>query len=1461
MCSEGTVNFQGPAGTGYTYLWNFGDPASGVNNTSTLQNPGHIFKTYGCGTTTYNVILTVTTSCGCSSASTPQVVSIKQQPKPRLADQDPFTPFSNCENNPTPANHNFGLTVNNTSTNSSCITGYTINWGDGGGNIPFPAGFTTASHTYTELGAFNLTVTATNSNGCSNDTTYVVANQSNPAVGISAAGSTSGCLPVTWPFTISGAANNSPGTIYRIEFGDGASIIKTNDELLIDSIVTHEYITSSCGQGLTGNQFIVKVTAINACDCTYTLFSNVKVYKPPVANFTSNPTNPGCVNSQVCFTNTTINGYGLNCIPTSVYSWNFGDPSSGVNNTSTATNPCHIYANPGNYTITLTAGNGPCPNASTYSKTICINPQPNSSFALNQDIGCKPLTINATNQSTTPNNCGDLAYTWSVVFNGSGTCTPSAGAWVFASGTDLHSQNATFIFNDPGSYSISLAVQNFCSTVTSTKTVTVKTVPKVTVAPITSFCSQGTVFPTATYELCYGNLPTFSWSFPGGNPTGSTLLIPGAVTYSSPATYTITLNASNECGTGTNSTNIIVKPLPVATALPVNQTVCSGQTSLPITLSSSITPGTTYSWTAISSPGITGAATSGTANPIPAWNLTNANTMAGTVTVTITPTANGCAGFPISHVITVVPRPVLTTIPSPNQEICSGTIANIILSSNIAGASFSWLASLTSGLASGFTSGSGSSISQMLINSSNSIPAIVTYSITPTANGCTGTTVNHPVTINPLPLVNAGADQTIAYGVSTTLNGQSLGGTAPLSYYWEPAARIASGQSTLTPQTTILTQTTTFTLHSTDSKNCTTSDNVIVFLNGNPLIVSCTATPNVFCGNGGLVQLSATVTGGSGNYSYLWSSNPSGWNSTIQNPLVTPDVTTTFTLVVNDGFSSASNTVQVTVNPIPFITTWPLSKNICSGSGTNITLSSIVTGATFQWTSSVTSGSITGNSASGICTGFINDILVNSGVTFGTVSYIITPIANGCQGPSVNFIVVVMPLPLIATSPASQTICSGASSQPITISSTLTETTYSWATISSSGITGATLSGTGNPVPGWVLNNSSSNPGTVIINITPSSLGCAGTTLSYQININPQPTPVITGAGNVCIGGGTLVYVTEPGMTEYQWNVSSGGTIVSGAGSNSIVVSWAIPGQYYVNVNYTNSSGCMATNPSILNVTVTGAPVAPGSIFGLSSVCVEASGVAYSVNPIQNVDTYSWTLPLGATLASGAGSNSITVNFPNFVTTGNIRVLGVNSCFTGPPSPNFQVKTNALLTGQVTLNNMVIGNGQQECLAVQNIIVGGNAPFTVEEGGEVRLIASENILFLPGSLVHYAGYLNAAITQQCIPCNSLKSPVLSPIITESGNALEIFNNIETDQLFRIYPNPTTGQFTIESRMSGSMPTIILQVFDFMGKKLTEEQIQGFSQGVFSISQFPDGIYNIRLIAGEHIQIQRIIKTR
>lgn len=115
------------------------------------------------------------------------------------------------------------------------------------------------------------------------------------------------------------------------------------------------------------------------------------------------------------------------------------------------------------------------------------------------------------------------------------------------------------------------------------------------------------------------------------------------------------------------------------------------------------------------------------------------------------------------------------------------------------------------------------------------------------------------------------------------------------------------------------------------------------------LEVTATATPDAICQGDG-VQLFADASGGTTNYTYQWSSDPAGFSSTLQNPMAYPDENTTYTVEVNDGVSTVSDAVSVSVSPAP-IADAGSDQSICLPATINLS-GSAQNYNSIQWTSS-----------------------------------------------------------------------------------------------------------------------------------------------------------------------------------------------------------------------------------------------------------------------------------------------------------------------------------------------------------------------------------------------------------------------------------------------------------------------------------------------------------------------------
>ncbi len=201
---------------------------------------------------------------------------------------------------------------------------------------------------------------------------------------------------------------------------------------------------------------------------------------------------------------------------------------------------------------------------------------------------------------------------------------------------------------------------------------------------------------------------------------------------------------------------------------------------------------------------------------------------------------------------------------------------------------------------------------------------------------CTPVTDNLQLTIYPAVVVNAGSDQTISYNTSVQLSGSASGGSGTFSAEWDPAELFVN-PSVFNPFTVPLLTTQVFTLTAINNNSgCSGTDQVTITVTGGPLSVIAFAEPDTIC-SGGSSQLSASGTGGSGVYTYQWSSDPPGFTSYIQNPVVSPVETTVYTVVINDGTLSANANVAVNVNSIPEVPSRPYGPAAVNVTNTPVT--------------------------------------------------------------------------------------------------------------------------------------------------------------------------------------------------------------------------------------------------------------------------------------------------------------------------------------------------------------------------------------------------------------------------------------------------------------------------------------------------------------------------------------------
>lgn len=279
---------------------------------------------------------------------------------------------------------------------------------------------------------------------------------------------------------------------------------------------------------------------------------------------------------------------------------------------------------------------------------------------------------------------------------------------------------------------------------------------------------------------------------------------------------------------------------------------------------------------------------------------------------------------------------------------------------------------------------------------------------------------DYPFTMSEInaPVATAGNDTTVANGSIITLRGSGSGGAPPYSFHWEPAQYVVN-PNIAQPLTTNLGGSVNFTLSMTDQVGCHGNDDVVVTVTGGPLGAMAAASPTVIC-LGETALLSALVSGGSGNYTYSWTSVPPGFNSSLPSPTVTPTVSTTYHLQVSDGFNVVNGLAAVTVNPKPVAYAGsPASIPY----GTNTTLNGSAGGGSGQYSFSWTS------LPPGFSSTLQNPLATNLQVST-VFRLVVTDIVTGCTSEPSEVSVTVTGSPLqctpVATPPS---ICKGSATQ------------------------------------------------------------------------------------------------------------------------------------------------------------------------------------------------------------------------------------------------------------------------------------------------------------------------------------------------------------------------------------------------------------------------------------------------
>lgn len=166
-----------------------------------------------------------------------------------------------------------------------------------------------------------------------------------------------------------------------------------------------------------------------------------------------------------------------------------------------------------------------------------------------------------------------------------------------------------------------------------------------------------------------------------------------------------------------------------------------------------------------------------------------------------------------------------------------------------------------------------------------------------------------------------------------------------------------------------------------------------------------------------------------------------------------------------------------------------------------------------------------------------------------------------------------------------------------------------------------------------------------------------------------------------------------------------------------------------------------------------------------------------------------------------------------------------------------------------------VGPAQSQCFNAIGTITVSN--FTVvAPNGHAEFIAGQNILFQPGTIVQSGAYMWGHITTTASYCSQTDAPMVA---AAAGQEEAPFSFEHSN--FSLYPNPTTGNFTLVQKGERQYSSVKVEIYGMRGNRVLSSQMIGEKQHEFVTSSLATGIYFVRLIADDYTETIKLIKTR
>lgn len=778
---------------------------------------------------------------------------------------------------------------------------------------------------------------------------------------------------------------------------------------------------------------------------------------------------------------------------------------------------------------------------------------------------------------------------------------------------------------------------------------------------------------------------------------------------------------------------------------------------------------------------------------------------------------------------------------------------------------------------------------------------LVSLLVSTTGNGtCSAASDTLVITIDSLPVVDAGVDETICetdngINLGASFSGSSgvtwSGGTGtyspdaqnPNAFYTPSAAEYISGIVNLT-------------LTSTGNGACpAANDTKTIFINSLPVVDA--GPDQSVCADGTIINLSGSVTNASGG---IWSGGSGSFSPSNTNLIAsyTPSsldisngqVELILSSTGSVGCPNVSDTINIAIQSPPTVDAGP-DFTECAD------VASVTTTATFTNATGLSWTSLTGTVIANPNLPSISFTPSASELSNGFTELIVETTGNGNCNAAVDTIRInYTPVPTVDAG-QDTTVC-------VSVSSINLNGIFSGSTgVIWTGGSG-TFSSNTDPLASYTPSAVDTAAGFVELILTSTGTGaCAPVSDTVLIGFDPAPSPANAGPNQDICGLTTVLGANFPGVGIGTWTQISGpGTINFSNITDPLAnINASQAGAY--TLQWTTSNGSCPDNTDQVQIAFNNLPIAQIDTNGILEICQGESITLNTLSPGSGSYGYQW---LESNIAiAGANASSLTVS-----TTGSYSVAIVESgSFCADTSQIINVNVNprptvsggadtAICIGDViqlfgtgavnydwdngitdgvafsptlTTTYTVIGFDANNCADTASVIVTVNDLPIINLGLDTTLCSNfnETVTLDPGSGFQDYLWSDGSINPTLFvdeAFNIANGDLIWVDVTDANNcvgrdSINVFFTIcgaiadNVNLLDRIYPNPTNGDLSIELKENYSG---IVKITDLRGATLLEEEFSGKIIDL-DLRAFPSSEYIIEIQSEKGIIKSKIIK--